>query len=179
MLKIATGSNNLTFAATAVDVDGGSGNDTLTQAANLGATQNINAGAGNDVVSLVGAAALTAGAVVDGGAGTADQLTLLAAYANGVTNDVEEKVFSNFEKIGITEVLASATIDMAALDSINYLVSAGVDVTAPAGSITLGVSNLATGGTFEQTAALGHADADTTLTVAGAALGVEIHLILN
>lgn len=158
----ATGANTLTFAATALTVNGGTGNDTLTQAAVLGATQNINAGAGDDTVSLTAASALTAKAVVDGGAGT-DTLVLLAATAAAATNDVEEKVFTNFEKISITDVAATAVIDMANLDSINYLVSAGI-----AGAFGLTVNNFATGATFEQIALL--ADADVTLNVSGAAL---------
>lgn len=149
----ATGNQLFTIAATAVNVTTGSGNDTITQTAALGATQKINTGAGDDIVDLGGA--LTAGAVVDGGAGI-DTLSITAVIANAAAEGVEELVFSNFEKLGL-DATTTVTVDLTKFDDINYVISA---------ANTLAITNFRSGGTFEQTGVIGAA---VTLTVDGAA----------
>lgn len=158
----ATGKITTTIAATATAVTTGSGADSVTQAAALGATQKIDTGAGDDVVSLTAASALTKGATVDGGAGT-DTLVIDDAVANAAANGVEELVFANFEKISVTDVGANSTVDLNAFDDINYYIQGGI-----AGAFTLAVSNFESGGTFEQTAVLLNAGADVTLGVTNA-----------
>lgn len=157
----ATGNQLFTIAATAVNVTTGSGNDTITQTAALGATQKINTGAGDDIVTLGGT--LTAGAVVDGGAGI-DTLSITAATANAATEGVEELVFSNFEKLGLDATAAVTAVDLTKFDDINYVISAGTTATN-----TLAITNFRSGGTFEQTALIAAATGAVTLTVDGAA----------
>lgn len=114
----ASGKNAITIAATAVTVNGGSGADTITQAAALGATQKISTGKGNDSVVLGGA--LTAGAVVDGGDGE-DNFTLTSAVATGAVKGTQDKVFTSFEQLTVSDALGAA-LNMTNLNDIQKVV---------------------------------------------------------
>lgn len=126
-----------------------SGNDTLTLFA--GSTAAHSTGAGDDTVSLT-----TLVGSVDAGDGTADVLSLTAANAVTLTADATfEGQISNFEQLSIGAVGAATAINLANLDDINYVTSAG------SGAFALAISGLQSGGTFAQTALLAGA---TTLT---------------
>jgi len=147
---------------TGVAFTGGAGNDAVT----LGATTKaIAMGAGDDTVTM--SVAVGTGGSVDAGDGT-DTLSLAAADAttlSGVTTF--ETGISNFEKvkIGASATTVANTVNLANLDDINYLISAGV--VAGVGS-SLTVTNMASGGTFELTGVIGGA---SSIAVKDAATG--------
>lgn len=101
---------------------GAAGKDTIS----IGATTKaITMGAGDDMVTMTGA--VGTGGSVDAGEGT-DTLSMTAAIAATVSGTTTfEAGISNFEKVSIGQVAAGATniINMANLDDINYLVTAG------------------------------------------------------
>lgn len=161
------GGLTVTVDDTATAVNTGAGKDAVTVAGNLGATQKVNTGAGDDMVSVTGN--LTAGALIDGGEGV-DTIGLTSAVASGATNDVEEKTFSNFEALAITDALAG-NINVANLDDLQTVsLRAGVN-----GSNT--ISGLNTGATVNFGAAASATGDTTTLTVTGA--GVQTADVLN
>ena len=132
---------------------GSSGNDTITLAANTSVAHST--GAGNDTV-ILGANTLAQGGSIDAGEGTADVLSLAAANAATLTlDDTFEGLISGFEQLSIGASGANPAINLANLDDINYVTSAG----STAG--TLDISGFQSGGTFAQTALLAGA---TTLT---------------
>lgn len=101
---------------------GAAGVDTITVAA--GNTKAVNTGAGDDVVTV--SAAVGTGGTIDGGEGTN---TLMMTAANAATvsaTDTFEAGISNFQKLSLAAVSGAAvTINLANLDSINYVKSAG------------------------------------------------------
>jgi S-layer protein len=132
---------------TALDTDvsftGAAGADSVIVGAT---TKAIAMGAGNDTVAM--SVAVGTGGSVDAGEGT-DTLAMLSASAAAVSaNATFESGVSNFEKVSLAATLAAAadTVNMANLDDINYLVSAGVIAT---GALT--VTNMAANSTFELT----------------------------
>jgi hypothetical protein len=165
----STGAVDVTIAATATAVTTGAGDDAVTQAAALGATQVINTGAGDDTVSLVAASALTAGATVNGGAGD-DALILDDEVVSGATANTQEAVISNFEEIKIATTLQE-NVNMANLDDIQKLTFMG-DTEAQT------VSGLNSGATlgFEATTT-----AKVTATVTNALTGTadELNVVLT
>lgn len=104
----ATGAQVLTIAATATSVTTGSGKDTITQGAGLGATQSINSGAGDDTISVT---TLTAGGKINGGDGTDTLKAALAAALTTVDYDTLKEVVSNVETLSLTTVTTAADGD--------------------------------------------------------------------
>lgn len=130
-LKInSTGTGTLTVGTTLDDdvtFTGGAGKETITITnANTKATA---MGAGDDKVNVSGTTLGTNG-TIDGGDGT-DTIALSAADAAALSAlapaDTYEARISNFEKVGLSQVAAFAnnTVNLANLDDINYVVSAG------------------------------------------------------
>lgn len=153
---------------------GGAGADTI----ELGATTKAQAmGAGDDTVIITtGVTTVGTGGSIDAGEGT-DTIQLAAADAETVTaNDTYEGKISNFEKLSLGQVGAdtSETINLANLDNINYVITAGIaNGTANANDAILTINNFTSGGTLEYTAGVGATDADDAMvaTVSGAATG--------
>lgn len=145
---------NLTIG-TALDTDvtftGGAGKETITLTnANTKATA---MGAGDDVVNVSGTT-LGANGTIDGGEGT-DTLALSSADAAALTaNATYEARIANFEQVSLGAVAANTdnTVNLANLDDISYVASAGT----------------AAGGTNE-TAVINFADlsAGASITIAG------------
>ncbi len=164
----STGGLTITPAlATSVAFTGGAGKDSVSLAASH--AKAVAMGAGDDTVTMAGA--VTTGGSVDAGEGT-DTLSMTAAVAESVSAGTTfEAGISNFEKVKIGAALGGQTdtIDMANLDDINYVISAGgtaaVADVPEVQTITLGtlVSSqaytLTVNGTAYTTAA---SDADTT-----------------
>lgn len=120
----STGGVAITAAlGTGVAVTGGAGKDSVSlQASHAKA---VAMGAGDDTVTMAGA--VTTGGSVDAGEGT-DTLSMTAAVAESVSSGTTfEAGISNFEKVKIGAALGGQTdtIDMANLDDINYVISAG------------------------------------------------------
>jgi hypothetical protein len=112
--------------ATGVTFTGGAGKDTVSLTA--GTLKASTLGAGDDKVTLTGA--FGAGGSVDGGEGT-DTLQMASADAATVSATTTFKTgFTNFEKMSVGAVLVGATdtVQLANLNDLNYVVSAG---TAP------------------------------------------------
>lgn len=134
------------FAATAaVTVTGSGGNDSLTFAANA-ADSNINAGAGNDVVSLAG---FTTADTVAGGDGTADRLDISAVNAEAIAAALTNT--TGFEQLSLnTAGTAASAINATRFGTIDTVrLSAGTagayGVTMQAGTVTVGVGNAGAG----------------------------------
>lgn len=114
-----------TALAAGVTFTGGAGKDTV--ALTAGTTKASTMGAGNDTVTLTGA--FGAGGSVDAGDGT-DTLSMTSANAATVSATTTfEAGIANFEKLKIGAVASGATdlIQLANVDDINYVVSAGTD----------------------------------------------------
>jgi len=194
----STNSSGVTITtqlANAVQFTGGAGADKVTVGAT---TKAIATGAGNDTVT-VSVDALGTGGSIDAGEGTGDILSMTAALAASATATSDfAGTISNFEKLSVSDVVAAsttATVNLANLDNLNYVVSGGtttgtaltpavaevttVDVTAAAdGADTItfnGVTTtLADGDTTAQIAAKLAAKtyADYTVTAAGSTLTI-------
>jgi S-layer protein len=175
----ATGNVTLTAAIDNADTyKGGSGKDTIVS---MGATtKDHTLGAGDDSVTLTVAALGTSG-TIDAGAGT-DTLGMTAANAETASNTTGATAFegtiSNFEKLSIGALAAdtSETINLAGLDDINYVVSAGItDGAADGSDAILTLNNMVSGGTLEFTGGVGTTDADdaTVVAISGAAVGTS------
>mgnify|MGYP000415709511 CR=1 FL=1 len=149
----STNSAGVTLATNALDTDvtftGGAGKDTVTVGAT---TKTIDMGAGDDTV--VATAALGTGGKLVGGEGT-DTLSMTAAVAQTLSDTATfEGVVDGFEKVALGQVAAntSNTVNLANLDDISYVTSAGT----------------AAGGTAEQsTFTFPTLSAGTSITVAG------------
>lgn len=134
-----------------VTFTGGAGKDSIGLGAN---TKTINTGAGDDTVVLSGSALGTGGSV-EGGEGT-DTLGMTSANAaTASAGTTFAGSISGFEKlsVGIVGATANDTVNLANLDNINYVVSAG-----------------ATGGGAAQSAATNE---KTPVTVSGTATGAD------
>ncbi|MDB0035775.1 hypothetical protein N9E73_02565, partial [Planktomarina temperata] len=170
----ATGNVTLTAAVDNADTyTGGSGKDTI---ASMGATtKDHTLGAGDDSVTLTVAALGTSG-TIDAGTGT-DTLGMTAANAVTASGAATfEATISNFEVLKIAAVGAdtSTAIDLANMDNINIVETAGItDGTADATDAVLTISNFTSGGTLRFTGSVGGTDADdaTIAVVSGAAVG--------
>jgi len=154
-LNITSATEGSLTIGTALDTDvsftGGAGKETITLTnANTKATA---MGAGDDVVNVSGTT-LGANGTIDGGEGT-DTLALSSADAAALTaNATYEARIANFEKVSLGAVAANTdnTVNLANLDDISYVASAGT----------------AAGGTNE-TAVINFADlsAGASITIAG------------
>lgn len=167
----ATGGLTWTPAlATGVTYTGGAGKDTI---ASMGATtKDHTLGAGDDSVTLTVAALGTSG-TIDAGTGT-DTLGMTAANAATASATTGAAAFettiSNFEKLSLGAVAADAgvvTVNMAGLDDINHIISAGI--TGNDGGDKLILSNVVTGGTYELTGDNLAAEDGVEIQVSGAA----------
>lgn len=120
----STGGVAITAAlGTGVTVTGGAGKDSVSLAASH--AKAVAMGAGDDTVTMAGA--VTTGGSVDAGEGT-DTLSMTAAVAESVSAGTTfEAGISNFEKVKLGAALGGQTdtIDMANLDDINYVITAG------------------------------------------------------
>jgi len=157
----STSTANVTLGSaleTATAYTGAAGVDTITLAASHAAA--VATGGGNDVVTIGGAFAT--GGSVDAGDGTADTLTLADTVAVTVSSSTTfAGKISNFERLSLTGTAdADQTVDMANLDSLNYIKVAGVDtgntlsLTNVASGVTL-VANSGTAGTLLASLATG------------------------
>lgn len=140
----STGGLTITPAlATSVAVTGGAGKDSVSLA--TGHAKAVAMGAGDDTVTMAGAVAT--GGSVDGGEGT-DTLSMTSAVAATVSATTTfEAGISNFEKVKLGAVVAGETntVNLANMDDISYVVSAGsaadipaVDPVAASQSLTFG-----------------------------------------
>ena len=158
------GKDDLTVVGAKVaSVSTGAGDDKVTESVSgLAATSKVDLGAGNDTYVVV--AAPTAGATIDGGADS-DTLEMTEALADKVAglskDDAFSKVISNFEKLSLTTVTGSKTVNLANLDNISYV------KTTAATALTL--ENLASNGTVELTAATNVVTAGVKDAAAGTA----------
>jgi trimeric autotransporter adhesin len=142
----STGSTGGVTYATTLGADvtfkGGAGADSIS----FGASTVANTmGAGNDKAIIT--AALDVDGSIDGGEGT-DTLEMteaLAANDSLSSDDSFADTVSGFEKLSLTTVTGSKTVDMENMDGINYV------KTSAATGLTL--ANLASGATLELTAA--------------------------
>lgn len=162
----STGGVAITAAlGTGVAVTGGAGKDSVSlQASHAKA---VAMGAGDDTVTMAGA--VTTGGPVDAGEGT-DTLSMTAAVAESVSAGTTfEAGISNFEKVKIGAALGGQTdtIDMANLDDINYVISAGgtAAVTAVAQVTDVNLTGLTTDAGDTVSLVVG----DTTFTTAAGA----------
>jgi hypothetical protein len=149
------GTTILTALGTGVTFTGGDGADSVS----LGATTKaIAMGAGDDTVTL---SASPVGGSVDGGAGS-DTLSLteaLAANDSLSANATFEALITGFEKLSLTTVTGSKTVDLANLDDISYVKTAA--------ATALVLDNLASAGTIE----FGTASTSVTANVINAVTG--------
>jgi S-layer protein len=148
----ATTLSNQTLAATAaINASANTGGVTLTTA--IGATQSftggtgadsislgaahagaVSMGAGNDTVIMTTLAAAPAVNTVDAGDGTADVLSMTsAAAATASLTPVFEARISGFEVLSLADTGAAHAVNVANLDDISTVISAGVS----AGGLTL------------------------------------------
>jgi S-layer protein len=145
-----TGNSAITIDGTKATYTGGAGSDAVTISSTT-VTKAINLGAGDDSVTLASGTTVLA-ANISGGAGT-DTLAMVAADAvtATATGTFATKI-DGFEKLSLTQALASGTIDLANLDNINYVISAGA-----AAGFTETIKNLGANGTIELNSAAGNA----------------------
>lgn len=147
-----TGNSSIEIDSTVGTFTGGAGKDTVTVSSTT-VTKAITLGAGDDTLDLTDFTAATLGATVSGGDGT-DTLVMDSGVAatNSTTNTFATK-FDGFEKLSLNQAAASLTVDLANLDNISYVISAGA-----ADTFTETIKNLAAAGTVELTTAKGGAD---------------------
>ncbi|WP_120010680.1 DUF4214 domain-containing protein [Teichococcus vastitatis] len=120
---------------------GGAGADAVSLVAT---TKAIAMGAGDDTVT-VGVAALGTGGSIDAGTG-ADTLTMTAANAVTASGSTAfGAAISNFEKLVLTDPTGAQTVNLANLDSLNYVSTSTIAAT------NLTLSNLAAASTLEFT----------------------------
>lgn len=146
-------------------IDGGAGTDSVS----LGATTKaITMGAGNDTVTVT--ANFGTGGTVDAGDGTGDTIKMTEALAANDSLSASSTFagkISGFEKLSLTTVTGSKTVNLANLDAISFV------TTTAATALTL--DNMLSGGTVQLTAA---ANAVTT-NVKDAALGGHVTDVIN
>ena len=123
-----SGKVTTTINASKATYEGGSGTDTVTLSSTT-VSKAISLGAGNDTINL--AAGTTAlGAKIDGGEGT-DILGLAAADAASVSaNNVFAGNFTGFEKVKIGQSTGANSVNLANLNNISYVISAGTGASA-------------------------------------------------
>jgi len=141
-----TGGVSASFATTTTaTLTGGAGNDSLTLTASAGDVS-VTAGEGNDVISLTGGSFTTAD-TIDGGAGTADRLDIIAADAEAIAAALTNT--TNFEQLSLNTIGTGAgsinatrfgTIDTVRLDKGT---TGAYGVTMAAGAMTLGIASAA------------------------------------
>lgn len=146
-----TGDSAITIDGTKATYTGGAGKDAVTVSTTT-LTKAITLGAGDDTLDLTALTASTLGANVSGGDGS-DTLVMDSTIAETVSgSNTFATKFDGFEKLSLNQAAASLTVDLANLDNISYVISAG----AGAG-FTETIENLAAEGTVELTTAKGDA----------------------
>ena len=142
---------------------GGAGVDAVTVAnAGTAISKALDLGAGNDVLTLVGATVEVPTVTLNGGDGT-DTLSIDTASAAALDGDtLFAAKLSSFERLFINNSAASTAVDVANLGFANYVTVAG-----SAGTLTL--DNLANNGTVN---VVGNASTGVTVNVKDAATGV-------
>jgi S-layer protein len=139
-----SGNNTVTINASAATYEGGSGKDSVTLSSTT-VSKAVSLGAGDDTLALA-AGTTTLGAVVSGGDGT-DTLKMAAADAiTASATTAFQSNFTGFEKLSLGANAAAGTVDLANMNGISYVVSAG-------GSAALTLKHMANAGTLELTAA--------------------------
>lgn len=121
----STGTNVITIDASKATYTGGEGVDTVTLSASAVA-KNVSLGGGNDTLDAT-AATLTGTFALDGGTGT-NTLVLTAAQADTLDADASfEGKISNFQKLSLGQVAVDTanTVNLANMDDISYVISAG------------------------------------------------------
>lgn len=164
-----TGTVTVTIDASAATYAGGAGVDNVTLSATT-VDKAVSLGAGDDSLTLAtGTNALTSEMI--GGDGT-DTLVMASADAEAAsaTATFETKITS-FERLSLGVVAAAATdtINLANMDDINYVITAGQNATA----VKLVLDNMAVGGTLEYTGAVGNAAGVTDVNFVSAAGGAD------
>lgn len=112
----------------------------------------VSLGAGNDTVTLAsGTTAL--GAMVDGGEGDADTLHMDAANAvTASAGTAFEQNIQNFERLSLGQAAADGTVNLANMDDINYVRTAGSNANNVASTTWVGaVSDLTQNDTIQFT----------------------------
>lgn len=151
-----TGGVTASFATTTTaTLTGGAGNDALTLTASAGDVS-VTAGEGNDVVALTGGSFTTADSI-DGGAGTADRLDVIAADAEAIVATLTNT--TNFEQLSLNTAGTAAgsinatyfgTIDTVRLDA-GTAGAYGVTMGAGAKTLNIATTNQTLGGTLTVT----------------------------
>jgi S-layer protein len=139
-----TGTSTIKLDGSKATYTGGAGVDnvTLTSAT---VSKAIALGAGNDSIKLAAGTTAITGSI-DGGDGT-DTLAMDAADAATASAGLTfETKISGFEKLSLGANAAAATVDLANMDDISYVISAG-------NTAALTLNNMANAGTLELTAA--------------------------
>jgi S-layer protein len=157
-----TGTSKVTIDAATAAFAGGAGADSVTLAT-TSSTKAVTLGAGNDTLSLfAGTTSLTA--TMSGGDGT-DTLVMDAADAATASATVAfGGKIDGFEKLSLRAAAADQTIDLANLDNISYVISAGA-----AATFTETLKNLAANSTVELTTAAAGTVAATLADATGTA----------
>ncbi|MBA5687980.1 beta strand repeat-containing protein [Rugamonas apoptosis] len=153
------GANVISIDANQAVYTGGSGVDTVTLTTTA-PTKAVSLGAGDDTLALA-SGTHSATAVLDGGAGT-DTLAMASADAASASADgAFGAKITGFEhlKLGAVANAASDSVNLANLDGISYVTSAG-----GVGSGTLTLAHMANAGTLELTGAA----TSTTVTMSDA-----------
>lgn len=122
---MTAGTSTVTIAdGTVTSFAGGAGADSVTVSnAGTAITKSIDLGAGNDTLTLSGTVVVPTAALA-GGAGT-DTIAMTGASAVSLSanGDFAGKI-DGFEKLSITDVVATAsTVNMANMDGINYVIA--------------------------------------------------------
>ncbi|WP_343728807.1 DUF4214 domain-containing protein [Duganella sp.] len=157
-----TGNTTIKINGTVGTFTGGAGQDTVTVSSTT-VTKAITLGAGDDTLDLTAFTALTLGANVSGGDGTDTLVLDSGVAATNSTNNTFATKFDGFEKLSLNQAAASLTVDLANLDNISYVISAGA-----AAGFTETLKNLAAAGTVELTTAAGDATSAVDVQLADA-----------
>ncbi len=143
-----TGSNTFTINAATATYAGGAGKDTVTLSSTT-VTKNVTLGAGDDVLKLATGTTSVTG-VLSGGDGI-DTLEVAAADAATLSaSNAFEAKFNGFEKLGVRALASNTTntVDIANLNDINYVVSAGGFAQSQNSTVTITRGTAEAGDTF-------------------------------
>lgn len=143
-----TGSNTFTIDAANATYAGGAGKDSVTLS-NTTVTKNVTLGAGDDVLTLANGTTSVTG-VLSGGDGV-DTLAMTAATAQTLSaSNAFEAKFNGFEKLGIARLASNTTntVDIANLNDLNYVVSAGGFAQSQNSTVTIVRGTAEAGDTF-------------------------------
>ena len=126
---------------------GGAGNDTLSVISSTG-NVSVSGGDGND--TILTAATLTTADTIDGGAGTADSLTMTSASALNFTAAPSTYLITNVETVGVTDAATSTSVFYPAYISAtaSRMNFANAAVTATATNVTAGAATVVSATSF-------------------------------